>query len=264
MKNTFFSLIGLVICVFIGLSIKSCSSPPPSKVYRIGRDLNWYPGRAMGKQNNLLAFLDDLIFLVANEENLHVELTSSFASNLFKGLDNHAFDAIVSSVLPTPVSREDYVFSDPIFLLGPVLIVPKNSKIATLTEMENKIIGIRSGSSVVFDVERFPNIDIISYDNVLIALDSLTRGNIDGVILDLIPAQIYVTSLYKNQLKIVTDPLTKEGLRLVAVKNPEGTHFIEIFNKGLKEAKTSQAYNALLKKWGLFNFERYSEPGVTL
>lgn len=266
-KNCFFSILGIICCLAFAFSIKSCGSPASSsKVYRIARDLTWYPGRAMGKQNNLLAFTDDLIFHVASEEKLRIELISNLTNNLFVGLDNGNFDAIVSSMLPTPISREDYVFSDPFFLIGPVLVVAKGNAVSTLSDMENKIIGIQNGSSMVYDIDKYPHISITPYDNILLALESLSRGHIDGVILDVIPAHIYISSLYSDKLKIATLPLTKEGLRMVSRLDREGEKFITLFNDGLKKAKESGAYDALLKKWTLFNPEKTEDsiPGLQL
>ena len=80
---------------------------------------------------------------------------------------------------------------------------------------------------------------------------------IDGMILDVIPAYEYTRNgIYRDQLKIVSKPLTNEGLRLIAKNNPESKKLIEHFNEGLKAMKKNDIYSQLLLKWELVDPEK--------
>jgi ABC-type amino acid transport substrate-binding protein len=54
---------------------------------------------------------------------------------------------------------------------------------------------------------------------------------------------------------MVTQPLTNEGLRLVALKTPEGHALIEKFNTSLAKIKSTSTYDSILAKWELHNPE---------
>ena len=153
------------------------------------------------------------------------------------------------------LNQTEYLFSDSFYSLGPVLVVNQNSHATSLDEMEGKIIGIKEGSSSVYNVQHFHSILILPYDNMVMALEDLNNDKIDGVIMDVWPAYAYIQSFYKGKLRVVTSPLIKEGLRLATLRQPEYVPLIDGFNEGLKELKKSGEYDDLLKRWGLFNTE---------
>lgn len=231
--------------------IPACSSP--TKVYRIARDNSWYGMGLMGKERSLMAFVDELLQNIAQDEKVKLEIIEASNRDLFVGLGQGLYDAVISNMLPTPIKREEYDFSEPLFLLGPVLVVPKNSSISNLVEMEHKSIGIQRSASLVFNMERFPNLTVIPYDNLITALENLGAGQLDGVIMDVVPAYIFISSLYKDHLKIATAPLTLDGLRIISLANNKGENVMGWVDHGLKEAKDNGTYDRLLKKWGLFN-----------
>jgi polar amino acid transport system substrate-binding protein len=253
-------LIGLALVVILGIwgIFKACSHPAirgEPAVYMIARDISWYPLQLGDKDKNVTAFTSELLLDIANEEKFSYNLDNVGSTLLFYDLDNKDYDAILASTAPTAWNKEQYEFSDPFYLVGPVLIVPIDSTIHSIAEMEGKTLGIRSGSSVVFDVATIPSIIIIPYDNINQSLDNLRDNQIDGVILPTLLAQVYVKTFYNTTLKIATPPLTNEGLRLVTRKEPRFASLISRFNNGLKKVKENGTYNELLYKWGLSNTE---------
>ena len=65
-----------------------------------------------------------------------------------------------------------------------------------------------------------------------------------------LPAYTFTEALYKGKLQVVSDPITDEGLRLIALKGAEDS-LIEKFDQGLKDLKEDGTYGILLKKWNL-------------
>lgn len=250
----FFVAVSLILIVIIalGVTLRSCTKPLFGTVYRIARDVDIQAYQFLDKEKNILGFTDELLVAIAKDDGIEIQFFNAFATNLFQGLKLGYYDAIISNLRPTSILRESFVFSDPYFLLGPVLIVPASSNVTSLQQMENKVIGIEGGTSVVFDVETYPSIVIVPYDNVFSALDTLVAGKIDGVIMGALSAHVYIPNLYPGKLKIATEPLTKEGLRLIAKKGAEGEQFIEVFNKGLAQYKEDGQYEKLITHWGLY------------
>jgi len=224
--------------------------------YRIAADGTWYPLQLMGKEKNMMAFSDELLTAIGKEENFRAQLSVVQYRTLFEELEGGKYDGILSSLTPNVVTREKYRFSDPFYLLGPVLIVPVSSPVHSLEEMGGKTIGIKSGSSVVFNIEKYPSIIIVPYDNANDAVDSLLNNQIDGVIMEAMPAYVAVQGFYVGKLKVASNPLTLEGLRLVAnLSYRHSEDMIDRFNEGLKAVHESGVYDALLEKWGLINTE---------
>ena len=95
-----------------------------------------------------------------------------------------------------------------------------------------------------------PQILSKNYESVPEALNELVIGEVDGVLVSNIPAISYVSDLYSKRLKIVTEPLDDEGLRLITLHD-NNQELLKIFNRGLNRMKQSGQYEELLKKWKL-------------
>lgn len=248
-------LIYLIVTFSVFLVFWGCSSHQ-EKVVWIARDPSWYPVNMMGKGDNLLSFTDELLYAVAKDQGLHVELFTVSTGSLMEGLDEKVYTAVISFVVPTDMNKEDYLFSDPYYLIGPVLVVQNSSNIKKLADLQGKILGVQTGSSFIFDAKNYPDISISTYENIQFALENLSKGQIDGVIMDSIAADVYTSSFYKGKLEIASGILTKGGLRLIVLKDKSEEEIISLFNTGLQKLKEDGRYGALLEKWGLFNPEK--------
>lgn len=263
LKNSFTSKRGrwiwslLALSLFVGMYIRGCNTEYTlkTKAFRIGRDSTWYPLQLLGRERYLQAFTDDLFLAIAKQEDLHFQIAEVGPTQLFSGLDIGNYDAILTAEIPTVLNHEYYVFSDPIYLVGPVLIVPKNSKVTSLEEMEGQTVGLKRGFTTVFNLKHYPSVLFVTYDNMNIALDNLVTNRLDGVILDAMSAYSYADGFYSTKLKVVTSPLTTEGIRLVTLRHPLGEQLIEAFNEGLQKVKKEKIYQQLLKNWNLVNTE---------
>jgi polar amino acid transport system substrate-binding protein len=225
------------------------------ETYVIARDSFWQPLNLFGKEKNIRAFSDDLLIEIAQNQKIRISIVEGFSGSLLDGLQRGSYDAVLTTMPPTPSNKQEYDFSDPYYLIGPVLIVPEWSTVESLKQLNDKIIGYPAGSSLAFELEQNSTILATQYDNILNALDNLSTGKIDGVIMDAVRGYAYTNGYYKGRLKVATAPLTKEGLRLVTMKDGKAVHLIEHFNEGLKSLRESGKYKELLEKWGLIDIQ---------
>lgn len=248
----------LSICILIALLIlmlKGCSNHSRASRqnnFKIAFDATWYPLQIPDKEKNMVAFSTELLLDIADEEHLQIELIASGTDSLLDRLDNGDYDAILSGMQPDAMHNHYYTFSNPYFLLGPVLVVAQNSPIHSFQEMAKKTVGIRTGTFMVFNVPQPPSMIVITYDYMLSAFADLEKGLIDGVILDLIQAYSYTSGFYAGRLRIATAPLSNTGLRLLAKRTTPLNPLIEHFNDGLDTLKETGAYKELLLRWDLF------------
>lgn len=260
-KRSIGILIALALLAIWGL-VRACSHQETlrKRVYTIGRDSSWYPLQLFGKDRNLQAFTNDLIWAIAQETKLRFEWLATGPGSLLEGLNDGYYDAAISSLRQNFINRDKYVFSDLIFGTGPVLIVQQDSTATSLKDMEDKTVGIRSGSYLIFNTIKESgahayNILITTYDNVNKALESLDKNQIDGIIMDAIPAYAYTEGFYAGKLKVVTPPLTDEGLRLVALKSAASDELIKDFDDALRKLIENGTYDQLIDKWNLVDPE---------
>lgn len=245
----------LLLLIPLFLLQGSCGRNESKKIFVVARDPEWHPIRLMGKETSFLGFTDDLVAAIGAREGVKVEFLSVPTDNLLSKLRRKKCDAVITSQLPRNW-EDNFVLSDPIYRVGPVLIVRANSDVESILEMENRSVGIEISSAVAFDIEETPSLRITPYRNILIALESLTNGQIDGVVMEAIPAYIYVNSFYRGKIKVVTSPLNQEAVHMVALASPSGARFVETFNQGLESLKENGGFDSLLLKWGLQNPEK--------
>lgn len=245
----------VVILIFL---LRSCAvfSPHQQKVYQIGKDIQWYPLNLMKKEKNMTAFSDDLLLTIGKDESLTFRLVSVNSEHLLSKLDAEELDGIMSPLSPTPQNREYYLFSETYFHLGTVLVVPFHSPIDTWEEMDGKTIGIQKSALLPLEAKKYPAIQFRPYDTIVQALSEVASGVIDGALLPALPAYIYVKSFYPETLKVATAPLTNEGLRLIALNNPEGKYLIDHFNQGLAKLKQESTYSKLIEQWSLIQTDK--------
>lgn len=243
-----------ILFVVLGISFNSCSKKPPNKIFHIARDLT-YPLNLYGRENNMVGFIDELISAVAAEKGLQIQLVSEDSNTFLSGIDRGAFEAAVTALLPGEVSGDYYLFSDPLYLLGFVLVIPEKSEIKSVEQLQGKTIGVERGSAAAFDIIRYPTIFVRPYESSSIALDNLAKNEIDGVLMPVIPAYTLIQGTYHGRIKIATHPLTNLGFRLIARNESVEKNFISLFNQGLEIIRENGTYDQLCQKWNLHNPE---------
>jgi polar amino acid transport system substrate-binding protein len=252
-------LLNRLIFLLLSFLAVSCGDNVQGKVVWIARDPSWYPLNMMGKGDNLLGFTDELLYSIAQEEGIHVELVMTSAAGIFTGLEEGKYTGVISFLIPDSMNQQAYSFSEIYYPMGPVLVVEKSSTIKSLADLKGKILGIQTGSSFAFDIASYPDISVTPYENILFALENLSKGQIDGVIMDSIAADVYTSSYYKGKLEIASPILTPGGMRLLVLKGDGGQDLLALFNEGLHKMKDSGKYEALVEKWSLFDSDFYKK-----
>lgn len=226
----------------------SCSSSPRS-VLRIGVDANWYPLNFGSQTSYVNGFTEDMLIEMAHYSGIEFEKVPANWDNLYDGLREKRYDAILTSLPPYVFNMAKYDFSANYLDLGPVLIVPTDAPKTELSKMDGSLIGIITNDPAALVLETFPTLVIRNYSTIPELLDALAAGAIQGALLDRIPAVNFVSDLYAAKLKIVSAPLTDKGLHLIA---PKGNNsLVKAFNKNLEVLKRRKTLAALQKKWQL-------------
>ena len=245
MKTARVVLILLLIPVFI-----SCERFGRGTKIRIGMDPLFYPMNFMEKGGYINGFVDEVFLEIAKAAGTEFEIILENWSSLNRKLWEDKYDAIVSLMPVLDHTLQHYDFSQEILLVGPILVVPVESKDSQLGKMQGKKIGYITGEDSMPVLEKYPDIFVQNYDFLPEMFDAIVKGEIDGALAEVIIASSYVSDIYKGKLKIAGDPLTDEGLRLVTIKR-ENKRLISFFNEYLSRLKRSDKYCTLLRKWSL-------------
>lgn len=238
---------------------RSCYHHKAAKkdLYIIAKDSTWYPQQLYGRDRNLTAFTNDLLAAIAKESKLNIRWAEAGPSTLMPGLDGGAFDAVISPIKLDPYNQGKYLFSEPLFKTGLVLVVPIDSDIHSIKDVEGERIGITT-TAPPFSALKINNVNplnviFITYYDLNRGLEAVSTGALDGFFVDAISAYSLLSSIYRGKLKVVSATLTDEGFRLVTLQTDEGTRLIEEINSALKKIREDGRYNIMINTWSLFN-----------
>jgi polar amino acid transport system substrate-binding protein len=244
-----------IIVLFGGYRACLWVLPPAPDVYKIAIDSTWYPLSLYGKDSAFTAFSIDVLFAIAKREKVKVEIVRSGPKRLLELLDDGQVHGILTGIRKQQVPEEQYYFSEPYYRFGGVLIIRKNDSFSSLMDLPSKRIAVKRNSPILFRVQIDPRVSVIPFDSPVAALDQLMKGDLDGVIMDQLLAYLYFAGVYQDQMKVVTLPLTMDGLHLMTLQDDVGEGLIEVFNEGLQLLKEDGTYLKFLKQWDLYDPE---------
>lgn len=248
LKHSFF----LSLVIFLVAS--GCGAPTRTTPYVIARNPSWEQLNLYGTEKNISGFTDDLLFEIAKDQKMKIRLITSSRAPLVGLLDQDGVDAVISATTPTEENSRLYLFSEPLLVLGPVLVVQQNSPYTSVPDLAGKEIGFERTDSSALMLTDSAKAIFRPYDGAAQAFEDLINGRIDGVIVNAIIAHRLASNVYQGDVRILTPPLAPIGIRLV-VKKGKSEELVALFNQGLAELKKEAFYQKILLYWSLFDLE---------
>lgn len=227
--------------------------PAPAETTKLvfATDSTWPPMEYIDESGTLVGFDIDMVSEAAAAAGFEVEFKSVAWDGIFAGLQNQAYDAVVSSVTITEERRANMDFSTPYINAGQVLVVPMASTAVTMADLSGKSIGAQIGTTGAIEAAKYPEVELKTFDEAGLAIEALVNGAIDAVIIDTPVAANFALQReeYKEKLKIVGDVMTEEVYG-VAV-NKGNAAVLELINKGIEAITANGKLDELKAKWGL-------------
>jgi polar amino acid transport system substrate-binding protein len=246
MKNSRFAFAIMVLAV---LSLSACA-PKAAKKIVFGSDATFPPMEFVDEQKNIVGFDVDMINAVAKAGGFEANVKNTAWDGIFAGLTAGDYDAVLSSVTITEERKGTMDFSEPYVNAGQVIIVPKTTtKVSKPEDLAGLKVGVQIGTTGDMAVAKIEKATKKTYDEIGLAVEDLTIGRIDAVVVDSPIAANYVlrNDKYKAKLQIVGVPFTDEFYG-VAVKKGNKVVLDQI-NKGLAAIKKDGTLDKLKAKW---------------
>ena len=127
-----------------------------------------------------------------------------------------------------------------------VVIVKEGSDIATIDDLEGKMIGTQRGTTGnIYCTDDYGEEHITSYDNGITAVQALMNGQVDCVVIDKAPAQSFVAA---NPGLLIVD--TEYAVENYAIGLGKGnTALLEAINAALAELTEDGTIHAIVDKY---------------
>ncbi len=173
-------------------------------------------------------------------------------------IEDIAFDAIIPEVTSgkadmgmagmtvTEERMQNVDFSTTYAIARQVVIVAESSGITSLADLEGKTIGVQQGTTGdIYASEEFGDDHIERYAKGMEAVQALSQGKVDAVIIDNEPAKVFIT---ENEGLIILDEAYADEEYAIAVKKGN-TELLEQINKALEELKADGTLDAIVAKY---------------
>jgi polar amino acid transport system substrate-binding protein len=137
-----------------------------------------------------------------------------------------------------------------------VLVTKKDSGIDSLDQMKDKVLGAQEGSSGYKIFTEQPEVlqdmvkdnDATLYASFNEAFIDLETGRIDGVLIDSVYAEYYLTKMNKlDQFNLINSTFAQEGFAVGVRKDDE--KLAEKINEGLAELRDNGEFKKISEKW---------------
>jgi ABC-type amino acid transport substrate-binding protein len=180
-----------------------------------------------------------------NDEN-QVELVAVTSGNRIPFLQSGKIDIIIATVTITDERRQVVEFSDPYFMSGSLILVPKASAVKGLDDLAGKTVAVVQGAIQDKDVEQLqPKAARLKFGKVSEAVLAVKGGRADAYVHD----DIVILSLAKENpdLKAVGKPFVPRPYGIAVRKGD--TEFINWVNAELRKMHADGTYDRLWKKY---------------
>ena len=172
-------------------------------------------------------------------------------------IEDMAFDSIIGAVTSgkadigaagmtvTPEREESVAFTDTYAHATQVIIVKEDSEIAGPDDLTGKTVGVQLGTTGDIYAEDIEDVTIERYNKGFEAVQALTQGKIDAVVIDGQPAKEFVADA--EGLKILDEAFTEEDYAIAVAK--DNTELVEKINDALAKLKESGKLDEIVAKY---------------
>ena len=172
-------------------------------------------------------------------------------------IEDMAFDSIIAAVSSgkadigvagmtiTPEREENISFTDTYAHATQVIIVKEDSEIAGPDDLAGKTVGVQLGTTGDIYVEDIEDATIERYNKGFEAVQALTDGKIDAVVIDGEPAKEFVKDA--EGLKILDEAFTEEDYAIAVAK--DNTELLDKINGALADLKESGKLDEIIAKY---------------
>ena len=155
-------------------------------------------------------------------------------------------DIVMEGLTVTDDRKEKINFTDSYATGVQVVIVPEDSDIQSVDDLEGKLIGVQQGTTGdLYCSDDYGEENVQKFTSGPVAVEALKNGQIDCVVIDNEPAKSYVAQ--NEGLKILdTEYVTEEYAIGISKDNPE---LLEQINAALQELKDDGTIQSIIDKY---------------
>lgn len=257
MKNKILTILTLCLIIFIsGCTKKEDNTDALNKILQRGKIIvgvkyDTKPFGYLNEKQELMGYDVDLAKYIAKSilgsEN-KVEFKQVTSSNRILALNSGEIDMIIATMTITKPREEVINFSSPYYIAGQAVLVPKGSKITSMSDLNGKKVIIIFGSTSEKNLRLIaPNANIIGFKTYTSGYSALKQGRADAMTSDDTILMGFADA--DPSLKLLPKRYTKEPYAIGFKKDASSVSLNKKVNFILKDMERNGELDKLKNKW---------------
>ncbi|QHS21880.1 transporter substrate-binding domain-containing protein [Virgibacillus sp. MSP4-1] len=215
--------------------------------YVVATEPNFHPFEFMNTETGEMEGFDiDLMNAIAEEAGFTVEFETMEFDGVLGGMRTGKYPMAISGISITEERKQEIDFSDKYLDSGLILVVPEDSDIQSIDDVDGLKVGAQTGATSEIYLNENTDAEVSAFPEIVTAYQDLQRGRLDAVLYDLPNAQYYIKENPDTGLKTVGDLLQGEPY---GIAFPKGSNLVEPVNEALATLKEDGTYAEIYKKW---------------
>ena len=212
----------------------------------MGTNAEFPPYEFVDDNGNIVGIDAEIAKAVAEKMGYELEIRDMKFDSLITAVQSGNIDFALAGMTVDEERLLSVNFSDTYATGIQVIIVKDGSGIATVDDLEGKLIGVQSGTTGdIYCTDDYGQDSVKQFDNGALAVAALINGQVDCVVIDNEPAKNFVAA--NAGLKILDTEYAVEDYAAAIAK--ENTELLEKFNKALAELKAEGKLDEIIKKY---------------
>lgn len=187
----------------------------------------------------------DIAAAIAQELGMELVIEDMQFDSIIAAVQSGKADIGVAGMTVTEDRLVTVNFSTPYTQAAQVIIVKTDSEITTPDALAGKTIGVQLGTTGDIYAEDIEDATIDRYNKGFEAVQALTQGKVDAVIIDREPANVFVEQ--NEGLKVVDEEFTVEDYAICIAK--DNTELLEKIDTALETLKESGKLDEIKAKY---------------
>ncbi len=212
----------------------------------MGTNAEFPPYEFVDDNGNIVGIDAEIAKAVAEKMGYELEIRDMKFDSLITAVQSGNIDFALAGMTVNEERLLSVNFSDTYATGIQVIIVKEGSEIASVDDLEGKLIGVQSGTTGdIYCTDDYGQDNVKQFDNGALAVAALVNGQVDCVVIDNEPAKNFVAA--NTGLKILDTEYAVEDYAAAIAK--ENTELLEKFNKALAELKAEGKLDEIIKKY---------------
>ena len=187
----------------------------------------------------------DIAAAIAEQLGMELKIEDMAFDSIIMAVNSGKADVGIAGMTVTEDRLENVNFSDPYATSSQVIIVTGDSEIGSSDDLSGKKIGVQLGTTGDILADDVEGATVERYNKGFEAVQALSQGKIDAVIIDRQPAQVFVDE--NEGLKILDEAFAEEEYAIAVAK--DNTELLDKVNAALGELKESGKLDEIIGKY---------------